>query len=161
MEFASFIAEFGAQHGMGDLALDENGAVGFDVDGHPMILQQHDGTGCVIATLDLIDAPDADAASVNRLLMQANLALFSLDGLALGLHPEKNRYQLLGRFDVAAMDFIGFDAALGRMLERAEQWRTFLGNFFAVAAAEADAAAPDGASAPPPEDDPLASMMRV
>lgn len=160
MEFASLIAEFGAQYGMGDLALDENGAVGFDVDGHPMILQQHDGTGCVIATLDLIDAPDADTVSVNRLLMQANLALFSLDGLALGFHPEKNRYQLLGRFDVAAMDFIGFDAAIGRMLERAEQWRTFLGNFFAVAA-EADAAAPDGASAPPLEGNPLASMMRV
>lgn len=160
MEFASLIAEFGAQYGMGYLAPDENGAVGFDVDGHSMILQQHDGTECVIATLDLIDAPDADATSVNRLLVQANLALFSLDGLALGLHPDKNRYQLLGRFDVAAMDFIGFDAAISRMLERAEQWRTFLDNFIAVSA-EADAAAPDGASAPPPEGDPFASMMRV
>ena len=158
MDYANLVAEFGAHYGMGNLAPDENGAVGFEVDGHAMTLQRQDGTGAVVVTLDLVDAPDAGAASVNRLLMQANLALFALDGLALGLQPERNRYQLLGRLDVAAMDFTAFDAAIGRMLARAEQWRTFLDSFLAVAA-EADAAAP--AAQPPAAGDPFGHLMRV
>ncbi len=160
MEYASLIAEFGANYGLGDLTPDENGAVGFEADGRSVIIQQQSDTGNAFAMVELVETPENGEDVVNRLLMQANQALFVQDGMALVLNHENNRYCLLMRFEPAMLDFLGFDARLSRLLDRAEQWRTFLENFFAVAS-KADAAASVDASAWLPKDLPLASLIRV
>ena len=142
MEYASLIAEFGAHYGMEGLAPDENGAVGFDVDGRAMVLQRIGETDRVVATLELGEAPDAGSAIVNRLLMRANQALFVMDGMSLALHPEKNRYRLLAVTDIAALDFVGFDAWVAQVLDRADQWGELLEKFIPLAA-EAEAKGTD------------------
>ena len=142
MECASLVAEFGARYGMDDLSLDENGAVGFAVDGRTMILQQIAGTDSMVATIELHDGVDAGAAAVNRLIMRANQTLFMLEGMALVIHSETGRYCLLSRFDVAAMDFVGFDGKIGQFLERADQWGEFLEKFIPVAAEAETSGAP-------------------
>lgn len=149
MEFADLIAEFGERYGMDGLVPDENGAVGFAVDGRAMVLQRIDATGRVIATIELGEAADAGSAEVNRLLMRANQALFALDGMSLVLHAEKNSYCLLAVIDVAALDFVGFDARIAQVLERASQWGAFLAEFSPlVGSSEANGASaselPDG-----------------
>ena len=134
MEYASLIAEFGANYGLGDLTPDENGAVGFEVDGRPVVIQQLAETQTVVVTIDLYEAPESGAAAVNQLLLKANLALFVLDGMALVLHPENNRYRLVMRLDVATTDFIEFDDKMSKLLDRAEQWSAFLDKFLPLVA---------------------------
>lgn len=159
MEYASLIAEFGAHYGMEGLAPDENGAVGFDVDGRTMALQRIEETDRVVATLELCEAPDAGSAIVNRLLMRANQALFVMDGMSLALHPEKNSYRLLAITDIAALDFVGFDAWVAQVLDRADKWGAFLDKFLPLAAENEE----KGAETPElPPDFPLsADFMRV
>ncbi len=159
MEYASLIAEFGAHYGMEDLAPDENGAVGFDVDGRTMVLQRIGETDRVAATLEFGEVSDAGSAIVNRLLMRANQALFMTDGMLLALHPEKNSYRLLAAIDIAALDFVGFDAWVARVLEQADNWGSFLDKFLPLAA-EGEAM---GADAPKlsPDFAISADLMRV
>lgn len=134
MEYASLIAEFGANYGLDDLTPDENGAVGFEADGRPVAIQKLAETQTVIVTIDLCEAPESGAAAVDQLLLKANLALFVLDGMALVLHPESNRYRLVMRLDMATMDFIDFDDKLSKLLDRAEQWSAFLDKFLPLVA---------------------------
>lgn len=148
MEFASLIAEFGAHYGMDCLAPDENGAVGFEADGRLLAFQLLDEPDTVLASIELGSAPSAGAEKVNELLMRANQALFSLDGMALVIHPGNNRYRLLSRIDVAALDFAGFDEKIARILDRAEQWGAFLEGFAPLVA---EAAGTGEASADLPE----------
>lgn len=135
MEFADLIAEFGARYEIGELVPDENGAVGLVVDGRQVVLQElSDLKGVATATVELGDAPEGDDAGVNRLVMKANRALFLLDGMALVLHSVTGRYCLLARFDLADIDFAGFDATVGRILERADQWGQILERIASVGA---------------------------
>lgn len=134
MEYASLIAEFGSNYGMADLEPDVNGAVGFEVDGRSVIIQQLPDTGDAFAMVELFEAPENGAAAVNRLLMQANQTLYVLDGMALVLSHENNRYRLVMRFEPATLDFVGFDEKLSRLLDRAEQWGQFLDKFMPIAA---------------------------
>lgn len=159
MKFESLIAEFGARYGMDDLRPDENGGVGFEADGRPVTLQQLPETETVLAAVEVCEALEAGEAAVNRLVMTANQALYALDGMALVRRSEGGGYRLLCRFDVAAMDFIGFDKQMGRFLDLAEKWRELIGKFAPVAA-EAEAKGVDAVAAAP--DLPFAdNMMRV
>ena len=134
MDYASLIKEFGSRYGMDDLVPDENGGVGFAVDGRTMTLQHQVETDDVSAMIEIVDVPEAGAAAVNRLVMQANRALFLQDGMTLVLHTETGKYCLLVRFGIAALDFTGFDEKIGRFLERADQWGEFFAKFFPLAA---------------------------
>lgn len=159
MKFESLIAEFGARYGMEDLGPDENGAVGFEADGCPVTLQQLPETETVLAAVEVCGAPEAGEAAVNRLVMTANQALYALDGMALVRSSESGGYRLLNRFDVAAMDFIGFDRQMGRFLDLAEKWRELIEKFVPIAA-EAEAKGVDAAATMP--DLPFAdNAMRV
>lgn len=145
MKFADLIAEFGARYEIGELVPDENGAVGFAVDGRQMILQElAEIRDVATVSIELCDAPEEGDADVNRLLMKANRALFLLDGMALVLHSETGRYCLLARLDVASLDFAGFDEKIGRFLERADQWGTLLEKLRFAAAADEDDDDADG-----------------
>lgn len=149
MEFSSLIAEFGMRYGMGELAPDENGAVGFAVDGRQMILQElPDIKDVAIAQIELCDVAEKGASAVNQLIMKANQALFMLDGMTLVIHPKTGRYCLLARFDLSSLDFIGFDAMIARVLERADQWGQFLERFMPVAAHAEGASGAEGAPGP-------------
>lgn len=159
MEYASLIKEFGNRYGMDDLVPNENGGVGFAVDGRTMTLRHQVETDDVIAMIEIVDVPEAGVAAVNRLLMQANQALFIQDGLMLILQAETGKYCLLARFGIAALDFIGFDEKLGRFLERADQWGEFFAKFFPLAA-EAEARGDDPVEMPSDFLSPL-EMMRV
>ena len=162
MEFASLIAEFGARYGIGELSPDENGAVGFAVDGRQMIIQElSESKDVVTVSIELCDAAEKGSAIVNRLIMKANQALFLLDGMTLVLHAETGRYCLLSRFDVASLDFAGFDEKIGRILERADQWGQFLQRFMPVAADAEIAAGADGKTGEVPELNPPDSFLRV
>lgn len=159
MDYASLIAEFGASYGMDDLAPNENGVVGFESDGRSVLLRRLPDSQIVIATVGLVEVPTAGAAAVNRLLMQANQALFVQDCMALVFHAESGWYQLLSRIDVATLDFVGFDAKIAQLLDRADQWCTFFEQFLPIAA---QSEASDGKIPPPPFD--LlgsAGMMRI
>lgn len=157
MEYTSLIAEFCERYGMDRVEPDADGAVGFDVDGRPLVLQWLESSDAVLATVELGETPDAGAAVVNRLLMQANQTLFALDGMALVLNPENGHYRLMARLDVEALDFIGFDAKIARLLDRADQWGAFLEKFVPLAV-EAEA---NGGDAPQPADVNFTDMLRV
>ena len=160
MEYASLIAEFGARYGMADLAPDEDGAVGIEVDGRMLVLQQQEGTDIVIATLDLGIAPMGGAAMTSRLL-QLNSALFVQDGMMIGL--AETGYRIFSRFDVATLDFIDFDERIARLLDRADQWGGMLeqlGTLAAAAGASGDGAESADGFSPPGLDAPL-GMLRV
>ena len=147
MEFASLIAEFGARYGMADLTPDENGAVGFVVDGRTVAIRHWPEAECVVASIE-IAAPGAGAEAVNRLLMRANQTLFVLDGMTIVFDSSSERYLLLSRFDATALDFIGFDAKIAQLLDRADQWSAFLEKFRALA----EESAAKGVDFPPPPD---------
>ena len=153
MDYTSLIAEFSASYDLGDLVPDENGATGFEADGRPVIIQKLPDSEAVIITVDLGPATAASEAAVNRLLLQANQALQTLDGIAFCLYPEANSYCLLCRLDIAALDFIAFDEKMSVLLDRAEQWSTFLQKFIPLASAKDDdaltAAEPDNADKTP------------
>ncbi|MCQ2389392.1 MAG: type III secretion system chaperone [Kiritimatiellae bacterium] len=132
MEFASLIAEFGARYGMADLTPDENGAVGFVVDGRTVAIRHWPESGCVVASIEIAE-PGAGAEPMNRLLMRANQTLFVLDGMAIVFDSGRERYLLLSRFDADALDFVGFDAKIAQLLDRADQWGSFFEKFRAFA----------------------------
>lgn len=145
MEFSSLIAEFGVRYGIEGLTLDEHGFSGMVVDGRKMVLQQlADAGNCVIAMIELCDAPK-DCPAVNQLILKANLSLFMLDDMMLAIHPTSGCYQLTARIDVEQLDFLGFDARLGHILERADQWCSFLDKYIPMAAqaGSADGVMPD------------------
>lgn len=162
MEYASLIAEFGARYGMGELAPDANGAVGFVVDGRQAILQElPEAKDVVSVTIELCDARGAGSAVVNQLLMKANRALFLLDGMTLAFHSETRRYCLLARFAVPSLDFAGFDEQIGRILERADQWGRFLERLLPVAARAERSAGADGRVEDLPDLNPPDGFLRV
>lgn len=160
MDYESLIAEFGANYGLGDLVPDENGAVGFEADGRTVVLQKLPDSENVIVTVRLGEAVSGSEERVNRILLQANQSLMTLDGMALCLHPETGDYRLLSRLDVASLDFIAFDKAMAAILDCAGRWGAFLGNFSALAA-EAAAAAAGEDSDLPSVGGPSVSMMCV
>lgn len=139
MEYASLIAEFGARYGIGELKPDENGVVGISADGRSVTFMQQSGGDLVIALAELCEAPEMGADRVNRLLMQANQPMFMEDGFVIVHHEGSGRYCLMARFDVASMDFLDFDRTVGRLLQRAEHWNTFLEKFIPIAAEAATA----------------------
>lgn len=159
MEFASLVAEFGARYRIGELVPDANGAAGLTVDGRQMIFQEFpEAKDVATVSIELCDAAEKGSEVVNRLIMKANQALFMLDGMALVLHADTGRYCLLARFDVASLDFSGFDDKIGHILERADQWGQFLERFMPVAADAGDAG---GKIADLPELTPPDGFMRV
>lgn len=129
MDYTSLIAEFGASYEIGDLTPDENGAVGFEADGRPVVIQKLPDSEVAIITVDLGPATDASEAAVSRIVLQANQALLALDGMAFCRHSETNSYRLLCRLDLESLDFIAFDKKMATVLGRAEQWSTFLRKF--------------------------------
>ena len=160
MDYTSLIAEFGANYGLGDLVPDENGAAGFEADGRPVVFQKLPDSGNMIVTVVLGAASEGNAGIVNRLLLQANQVLMTMDGMALYLNPETGDYCLIRRLDVTPLDFVAFDKIMETILDRAEQWGVFLGDFIALAA-ETDAARADEAPGPFPADASSVPMLRV
>ena len=157
MDYAGLIAEFGANYGMDGLAPDENGAVGFEVDGRPFAIQIMPESESVVATVEL--GAEIEATAVNRLMMRTNQSLFMLEGMAIVLHPATSHYCLMIRFDITALDYAGFDAKIGHLLERAEQWAKFFENYRPVAG---EAAANRVNNPEPAESEiPFADMLRV
>lgn len=156
MDYASLIAEFGANYGIGDLIPDENGVAGFEADGRPVVFQKLPDSENMIVTVELGAATSDSEAIANRLFLQANQALMTLDGLTLYLHPETGNYCLLCRLDAASLDFIAFDKIMGTILDRAEQWGALLqkiiplasGSAAALAESNGEDAAADKESAP-------------
>ena len=141
MDYASLIAEFGANYGLGDLVPDEDGAVGFEADGRTVVLQKLPDSENVIVTVRLGEAVSGSEERVNRILLQANQSLMTLDGMALCLHPETGDYRLLSRLDVASLDFIAFDKIMETILDRAEQWGALLRKIIPIASSNAAALA--------------------
>ena len=158
MKFESLVAEFGIRYGMDGLAPDENGAVGFEADGRTVTLQFQPETETVLATVEVCKAPKEGEPAVNRLVLTANQALYALDGMSLVRRFGGGGYFLLDRFDVAKLDFIGFDRQMGRFLDLAEKWRALIEKFVPIAA-ETEAKGADAAAEAP--DLPFAdNMMR-
>ena len=161
MDYASLIVEFGARYGIEGLAADENGIAGFEADGRTVVLQKLPETEAVVATVDVGAGVESGAAVVNRLLMTANQALYAADGMAVVQQLENGPYRLMYRFDVAGLDFVGFDAKMGRFLDLAEKWSAFLEKFAPIAA-DVEVKGADAVAATPAPDFPLAGdMMRV
>ena len=157
MTYANLIAEFGAQCGMDGLKPDENGLVGLVADGRTVTLQQVPEVPCVIATVELAEVPES-SATVDRLLLRANQALFVFDGMTLCRQPETSRYALVARIDVEPLDVAGFDQKLSQILQRAEQWRDLL-EAFSPLAEEADESVDPGTASP--TGFPRADLMRI
>lgn len=147
MEYASLIAAFGENYSLEEFKLDEDGATGFLADGRIVTLRLIPETETVAATVDLGAVATAGEAVVNRLLVKANAALFLQDGMALVVNATSGHYNLLTRFEIAAMDFPAFDAAMARLLGRADQWGELLEKFIPLAA-EAEAKGADEPEAP-------------
>ena len=160
MEYESLIAEFGARYGMKDLAPDEDGAVGIEVDGRTLVLQRQAGTDVVIVTLDLGQMPTGGEMIMKRLLL-LNLALFVQDGMMIGL--AENGYRLFYRFDIAKFDFTDFDERIARLLDRADQWGGLLEQIGTLAAAPgaSDAGAASAGSFSPPGLEATLGLLRV
>lgn len=157
MTYANLIAEFGAACGMEGLAPDESGLVCLASDGRTLTLQQVPEVPGAIATVELAEIPEA-SASVDRLLLRANQALFVFDGMTLCRQPETNRYALVARIDVESLDVTGFDRELSRILQRAEQWRDLLKAFAPLAE---EAGGSDGSGAASPTGFPNADLIRI
>ena len=131
MDFTKLISDFGARHGIADLATEDNAAA-LDIDGIVITLV---AAGDALSISAEIGEPPSDGrAEFAELMLEANLQSESF----FAKESESGAYLLVRRLSLPTLEPESFDAALEALVNLAETWRRLLADFRPVAKAAAE-----------------------
>ena len=145
--YALLLKELGAAVHIPDLAADETGYAGLDIDGTLVQLQLNPHTGIVTLFSRLGKVPDQHRAPVNERLLDANLFWQGTRGATIGADIETHEIVIEKEADSSHLDGAGLIAVVDNFQRAAEAWRRYLADL--VASLEAGDASAFGRNALP------------
>lgn len=145
--YALLLRELGRVVHLPDLAADETGYAGLDINGTLVQLQFNRHTGIVTLFTRLGRVPDQHRAAVNERLLDANLFWQGTRGATIGADIETHEIVIEKEADSSHLDAPGFVAVVDGFQRAAEAWRRYLADL--VTSLEAGDASAFGRSALP------------
>lgn len=133
MEFNELIDAFAKRHGIADL-VPEDGGVSLDIDGIVVAIVAVGGE--VVLTAEIGEPPVEGRAEFSDALLEAcmeSAAFFAKSA-------QTDKYMLLRRLNLLALDDAAFDTAIESLVNTAEVWRKRLDDFRPAAKAAAERA---------------------
>lgn len=145
--YALLLKELGEAVHIPDLAADETGYAGLDIDGTLVQLQLNPHTGIVTLFTRLGRVPDQHRAAINERLLDANLFWQGTRGATIGADIDTHEIVIEKQADSAHLDGPGLIAVVDNFQRAAEAWRRYLADL--VASLQAGDASALGRSALP------------
>jgi hypothetical protein len=124
--YALLLKELGEVVHLPDLAADETGYAGLDINGTLVQLQLNPHTGIVTLFTRLGQVPDQHRAAVNERLLDANLFWQGTRGATIGVDIETHEIVIEKEADSAHLDGPGLIAVVDGFQRAAEAWRRYL-----------------------------------
>lgn len=129
--FALLLKELGDAVHIPNLAVDETGYAGLDIDGTLVQLQLNPHTGIVTLFTRLGKVPDQHRAAVNERLLDANLFWQGTRGATIGADIETHEIVIENETDTSHLDGPGLVAVVDNFERAAEAWRRYLADLVA------------------------------
>lgn len=153
MEFDELTRTLGERLGLGELTVDETGAVALTFDDMPVALRHEADKGRVLLAGEVGQPPERGAEAFESMMLTANGLFDGTGGATLGKDPDGQCYALCRSERLEGLTFEAFWDVLGGFVGLLGEWRERLEDFRRIGpAVESRRAERDAAEVKGPED---------